>query len=154
MDEKKMEEEVTKRVADIKKEMDKHQVVVTVIKPDGTKTTTSTTDTHATSETVRTEVKYVDRIVERVVTQTVDRVVETKVLVEPELKRWRVGLLAGVRPSLIPPDIQPIALGAEGEMRIAKTPLWVGVWGLSNINTAPIPSFQGVQVGVKIGVEF
>ncbi len=153
IDEKRMEEEITKRVAEIKKETDRHTVKHEVIKPDGTRETTTTTDTHSTTTEVKTEIKYVDRIVEREVTKYVDREVVKTVTIEPQLKQWRASLMAGVQPGLFPPTLQPWAVGAHVERRVAG-PVWAGVWTMGNFSTAPTPAFNGLQAGISVGLEF
>jgi len=88
------------------------------------------------------EIKVVE--VEKQVVVFQDRTTE-KVI--DNQKRFRVSLLAGINPSILPiPRIDSYLLGGEVSVRTIG-PVWVGAWGLGNTNGS-------AQFGVSAGVEF
>lgn len=120
--------------------INKHIEHTKVTTPDGTVTEKTVTDSD----------KHVDvkTDTERVVTKTefVDRIVEKTVTIDNQ-KRFRVGLLVGVQPQILPvPMINSYAVGGEFDVRVIG-PLWAGVWGMG------LTSGQ-VSAGIALGFEF
>lgn len=132
--------EVDKTKTDIK--INKHVEKTKVTAPDGTITEKEVSDTQA-GKTV-----YVDRVVEKVVKEQVivEKVVEKEVRVD-NLKRFRVGLLVGVQPQILPvPNINSYVVGGTAEIRVVG-PVWAGVWGAGTT--------QGMGMGgIKVAVDF
>lgn len=95
VDEKLVEQEVSRRVAEIEKTLNTHKVVVVVTKKDGTKVEKTTVDTQSKETSKTEEVKTV----EKVVTKTVDvyHVIHDvqKVEIKTPQPAWLVGVEAG-----------------------------------------------------------
>lgn len=103
------------------------------------------TNTKATDNKAETKVEYVDRVVEKVVTQ----VVEKEKLVLAGKPDWRLGVLVGVDvytalgQHLQPiPQLGPVTIGVEAERRIAG-PFSLGIWATTS-----------AQVGLLANIEF
>lgn len=120
---------------------------------DGTYTRRVTVDKNIDSHTRETETKVevkvveVEKKVETVRTEFVNRTVEVEKKVEPVLAQWHVGVFGGVNPRLLPsPQATGWIVGGEIERRIVG-PFFLGVWA------AGITTGQGMG-GIKVGVEF
>lgn len=130
-----------------------HQEVLETKLADGTYTKKTTTDKNIDSHTKETETKTevkvveVEKKVETIKTEYVDRVVEKEKIVTPQLAQWHVGLLGGLTPQFLPaPGVQSWVVGGEVERRIVG-PVFLGIWG------AGTTTGQGMG-GVKVGFEF
>lgn len=110
-----------------------HRVTVEVKKPDGTTTTTKTEDISSDKDThdksVTTEVKYVDRVVEKWQDKIVTKEVEK--LAQP---RWDVYAGVGVdvlhylgQPQHGVPNMQGVVVQVGGDVRVGG-PIWLGVF--------------------------
>jgi hypothetical protein len=140
--------EVDKKNTDEDQKKDTHTVVVVVKKKDGSTITTETKDTHADDQKHEVEIKYVDRVVNRVVekevtvTKTIDRI----------LPQWSVTAKVGttfnqLKPSLAPPYFQPLLVGVDVDRRILG-PIWFGMWGLTDLK------LNAISAGVAVKLEF
>lgn len=110
----------------------KHKVTVTTKKPDGEQTTTTTEDTSndASKDTQDVRVEYRDRVVEKVIQQTV-----TKEKVTTRQPRWSVHAGLGVsiphylgQPTIGVPGLQGWVVQAGADVRVVG-PFWLGAWG-------------------------
>lgn len=121
---------------------------------DGTYTKKVTVDKNIDSHTkeservVEVKVVEVEKRVEVVRTEYLDRVVEKEKVVTPILAQWHVGVLAGVKPNLNPLTHGGLQLGIEVERRIVG-PVFLGV----QVGASPT-NFDGVQFLGKVGFEF
>lgn len=124
-DEQAMRAEVDRRVAEIQKEMDRHTTKVVVVRKDGTRVEKTTTDTHATSQEVKTEVKTVVQTVTK--TEYVDRVVEKQVEVKVENPRpdWIFGVQAGANVNSLT-SLPNLHVAVEADRRIVG-PFYLGL---------------------------
>lgn len=152
VDEEAVQTEVEKRVKEITAQMDSHQVVVVVTKPDGSKTETTTTDTHSKNDTKDTTDQTKTQIVTVVKEVQVDHTVTVEKTVTPVLAQWHVSILAGVAPRFDAPSTTPIMIGVEAERRIVG-PVFVGAWVMAG---SPVTGFNvtNAAVGLKVGIEF
>ncbi len=127
-------EKVQDNKQDSKKEAkDEHKVVVVVRKKDGTITTKTVVDTHDRQVEVKTEIKYVDRVV------SVDKEVEKRVEIKitPKEVNWQFSANFGIRFDNLalvpnPPYFKPALIGLEVDRRVIG-PVWVGAWGLTDL---------------------
>lgn len=142
-----VEKKVYVKVADTAK----HRETTTVKAPDGTVTTKvvedskTDTTTKATDDKSEEKVVYKDRVVEKVVTQ----VVEKEKLVLRAAPQWRIGVMAGVdvytalgQHAQPIPQLGPVVLGVNAQRRIAG-PFSMGLW----LTTS-------AQVGLEANIEF
>jgi len=141
--EKKTTEDHTKTVDKTKDEVkvNKHVEKTKVTAKDGTVTEKTVTDTQA----VKTV--YIDKVVDRIVKENVyiDKVVDHTVTIDNQ-KRFRVSLLAGVQPQILPvPLINSYTVGGEFDVRIIG-PLWAGVWAMG---TTSGQAMGGLAVGFE-----
>lgn len=120
---------------------------------DGTYTKKVTVDKNIDSHTKETETKVevkvveVEKRVEVIKTEYVDRIVEKEKIVTPVLAQWHVGVIGGLTPQLLPtPGVQNWVVGGEVERRIVG-PVFLGIWG------AGTTTGQGMG-GLKVGFEF
>lgn len=152
IDEKKVEEEVQRRMRDFEAKFHQQTVKKKVTKKkDGTVTIeTEATKTDLDTKEHEVEVKYVDRFVDRIVTQ--DHIVEVKTDTH---KNWRVGVLLGT--DVLNPALR---IGVAGERHlgvvpIIKLPVNAGIWALSPGlgGIAPQPTL-GFTVGLSLSGEF
>lgn len=130
-----------------------HREVLESRLPDGT-VTVHTTEDHNIESVVQetrkeTEVKVVE-VERQVVVKEVETVTKTEYvekIVRPELAQWKVGVLGGVNPTLVPtPGVNSWIVGGEVERRIAG-PFWGGIWG------AGTTTGQAMG-GLKVSIEF
>lgn len=119
------------------------RVVVTEVKPDGTKTITEHdhSENHSETAATKTEIQTVE------VTKEVKVVDMVKVheLVENAKPQWRIGVHAGLDiPSLTKPgsNPDPLIIGGSVDRRILG-PIFMGVWGNNKL-----------QGGVGVSIEF
>lgn len=142
----------TKKSMDLDKREITKKETTEVVLPDGTKTTTTVETSDTGTQIKEAEIKYVDRVVERVVTvdKVVDRIVEKEKIVEAPKKDWLISGVAGVdltQIKIVDTNLQfPVELGVQVQRRIAG-PVWVGLQGTSTVSKAP-------QITVKLTVGF
>lgn len=121
---------------------------------DGTYTKKVTVDKNIDSHTKETETKVevrvveVEKKVETVRTEYVDKIVEKEKIVTPVLAQWHVAILAGVQPNFNPLTHGGLQLGASVERRIVG-PVFLGI----QVGASPT-NFNGVQIMGKVGFEF
>lgn len=125
--------EATNKQADTKR--DTH----TVIQPDGT----TVIDEHEHTATSEETIKYVDRIVEKVVEKEKlvfkDRLVYEKI--ESAKAQWRVGVQAGLDISSLKDPGNLYVVGAQIDRRILG-PFFLGAWGNTKLQTGIGLSFE------------
>lgn len=122
---------LTQQVATLKTK--KHEVKTVAVKPDGSKTIQTVTDTD-TDQATHSQTAQQTVATQQVQTQTeVTHSATTSVTVTTVKPQWRVSALAGVdvlhlnQPALL----GPVQLGALVERRLIG-PVWVGAFGLSS----------------------
>jgi hypothetical protein len=120
---------------------------------DGTYTKKVTVDKNIDSHTKETETKVevkvveVEKKVETIRTEYVDKIVEKEKIVTPMLAQWHVGVFGGLTPQFVPSvGVQNWVIGGEVERRIVG-PVFLGLWG------AGTTTGQGMG-GLKVGFEF
>lgn len=127
-----------------------HTEETTITKPDGTITSTKVEDTQTDQTKSNTAEKTDDKTESQETVKYVDRVVtvEKEKLVEYAKPQWHVGALVGIKPSLVPLNAGNLQVGVEVEHRFIG-PTFIGLGAMAS------PSkFDGVQVMLKIGIEF
>jgi len=135
-----------------------HREVIETKLADGSYTKTTTIDKNVESHTKETETRVevkvveVEKKIETIKTEYVDRVVEKDRIVTPVLAQWHVGVMAGVAPHFDNVPSSPIMLGVDVERRIVG-PVFVGVWGMAGSPVTGLNIVNGAA-GIKVGVEF
>jgi len=123
-----------------------HREVLETKLADGTYTKKVTVDKNIDSHTKETETKVeikvveVEKKVETIRTEYVDKVVEKNVIVDNK-RNWRVSPMVGVDLKQILTGVKVVG-GASVERRILGS-IWLGGWGLSS-----------GEAGIKAAVEF
>lgn len=140
-------EKVVEKVVYVNKTKAREKTTTTVVEsPDGTKTSTTTTDSALDTST---ELEN-EKVVEKIVYVDRDRIVEVEKLVETSktipMPDWRIGVLATVDPldaiALGVVDPSNAALGVEVQRRLVGP-----IYGSASVTT------HGT-VGVAVGLEF
>jgi len=130
-----------------------HREVLETKLADGTYTKKTTVDKNIDSHTKETETKVevrvveVEKKIETIRTEYVDKIVEKEKIVTPMLAQWHVGVIGGLTPQFSPSiGVQNWVVGGEVERRIVG-PVFLGIWG------AGTTTGQGMG-GLKVGFEF
>lgn len=146
----KIVEVAAKTRAEDKKERT-HKVTTIIQVPDGGTTTTITEDSGTDTSTKEMEVRFVDRIMERIITE--EKWLEKKVVVTVESKKSVVIIsalgLVDLNQLLANPSVA-FAGGLQIHFRLAG-PLWGSVFGAVGPSGNPIP--RGLA-GITLGLEF
>jgi hypothetical protein len=145
--------EVTAKTKDEVKKEQVHRVTTIVQVPDGGTTTTITEDSGTQTQTQEMEVRFVDRIMERIITE--EKWLEKKVTVTVDGKKSVVIISAMAMLDLnrvLVDGMQALGGGLQVQVRVFG-PLWVSAFGIVGPSGLNGPVLRG-QAGITLGLEF